>query len=91
MFTKKAKRPFIAHQKFYFLDVGVYHTLRSLGPLYASREVEGSALETFFLARGACVKLLLCQAFAPQSGLCYSAGRALIDPTPGCSTRTEAR
>jgi predicted AAA+ superfamily ATPase len=49
VFTKKAKRTLISHQKFYFFDVGVYRALRPRGPLDAGGEIEGPALETFFL------------------------------------------
>jgi uncharacterized protein len=49
IFSKKAKRRLIVHPKFYFFDVGVYRTLRPLGPLDAPEEVDGIALETFFL------------------------------------------
>ena len=46
VFTKKAKRRMMAHQKFYFFDVGIYRTLRPSGPLDAPEEIEGMALET---------------------------------------------
>ncbi len=49
VFSKKAKRRLAAHQKFYFFDVGVYRTLRPMGPLDAPEEVDGVALETLFL------------------------------------------
>jgi predicted AAA+ superfamily ATPase len=49
IFSKKAKRRLVAHPKFYFFDVGVYRTLRPMGPLDAPGEVEGIALETLFL------------------------------------------
>jgi predicted AAA+ superfamily ATPase len=49
VFTKKAKRTLITHQKFYFFDVGVYRTVRPRGPLDAAGEIDGPALETFFL------------------------------------------
>lgn len=48
VFTKKAKRRMIAHPKFYFFDVGVYRTLRPMGPLDRPEEVEGIAMETLF-------------------------------------------
>jgi hypothetical protein len=35
--------------QFYFFDVGVYRTLRPMGPLDAPEEVDGIALETLFL------------------------------------------
>ena len=49
IFSKKAKRRLIVHPKFYFFDVGVYRTLRPMGPLDAPEEVDGIALETLFL------------------------------------------
>jgi len=49
IFSKKAKRRLVAHPKFYFFDVGVYRTVRPMGPLDAPEEVEGIALETIFL------------------------------------------
>lgn len=48
-FTQQAKRKIIAHHKFYFFDVGVYRTLRPMGPLDSVEEAEGAALETLFL------------------------------------------
>jgi predicted AAA+ superfamily ATPase len=48
VFTKKAKRRLVAHPKFYFFDVGVYRTLRPMGPLDMPEEVEGIAFETLF-------------------------------------------
>jgi len=58
IFTRKAKRTLITHQKFYFFDVGVYRTLRPRGPLDAAGEIDGLALETFFLQ-----ELLACNAY----------------------------
>jgi predicted AAA+ superfamily ATPase len=49
VFSKRAKRRLSAHLKFYFFDVGVYRTLRPMGPLDAPEEVDGIALETLFL------------------------------------------
>ena len=49
IFSKKAKRRLVVHPKFYFFDVGVYRTLRPMGPLDAPEEVDGIALETLFL------------------------------------------
>lgn len=46
VFTKRAKRRLINHQKFYYFDVGVYRQLRPLGPLDSVEEAEGSAFET---------------------------------------------
>lgn len=49
VFSKKAKRRLIAHNKFYFFDVGVYRTIRPKGPLDHIEEIDGVALETLFL------------------------------------------
>jgi len=49
IFSKKAKRRLVVHPKYYFFDVGVYRTLRPMGPLDAPEEVDGIALETLFL------------------------------------------
>jgi uncharacterized protein len=46
VFDKKAKRRLIVHPKFYFFDVGVYRTLRPMGPLDEPFEAEGPAFET---------------------------------------------
>lgn len=49
VFSKRAKRDLISHPKFYYFDVGVYRSLRSVGPLDSDAEIEGAALETLFL------------------------------------------
>ncbi len=49
VFTKRAQRRLVKHDKFYFFDVGVYRNLRPQGPLDAPEEVEGVGLETLFL------------------------------------------
>jgi predicted AAA+ superfamily ATPase len=48
VFLKRAKRRLVIHPKFYFFDVGIYRTLRPMGPLDAPEEVEGIAFETLF-------------------------------------------
>ncbi|MCL4418203.1 MAG: AAA family ATPase [Actinobacteria bacterium] len=48
IFTKRAKRRLVAHPKFYFFDVGVYRTLRPMGPLDFPEEVEGISYESLF-------------------------------------------
>jgi predicted AAA+ superfamily ATPase len=48
-FTKRAKRRTILHSKFYFFDVGIFRTLRPMGPLDIRSEAEGAVLETLFL------------------------------------------
>lgn len=49
VFTHRAKRKMIAHQKFYFFDAGVYRILRSVGPLDSVEQSDGAVLETLFL------------------------------------------
>jgi predicted AAA+ superfamily ATPase len=46
VFTRRAKRRLAAHPKFYFFDVGLYRTLRPMGPLDLPEEAEGHAVET---------------------------------------------
>ncbi len=46
VFTKRAKRKMVAHSKFYYFDVGVYRTLRPMGPFDSPEEAEGPALES---------------------------------------------
>jgi predicted AAA+ superfamily ATPase len=48
VFTQRAKRKMVAHQKFYFFDVGVFRALRPMGPLDSAAEADGAALETLF-------------------------------------------
>ncbi|HLD84416.1 MAG TPA: DUF4143 domain-containing protein, partial [Coxiellaceae bacterium] len=45
IFTKRAKRETISHQKFYYFDAGVFRFLRTTGPLDSSTETDGHALE----------------------------------------------
>lgn len=45
VFTRRAKRHLVAHDKFYFFDAGVYRSLRPSGPLDRPEEVAGMALE----------------------------------------------
>lgn len=45
VFARRAKRKLIAHQKFYFFDLGVYRVLRPQGILDDPREIDGMALE----------------------------------------------
>ncbi|MBN2320529.1 MAG: ATP-binding protein [Acidobacteria bacterium] len=46
VFTRKAKRKMISHQKFYFFDAGVYRAIRPTGPLDSYAEINGPAMET---------------------------------------------
>lgn len=45
IFTRRAKRETIAHQKFYYFDAGVFRSLRFTGPLDSVSEIDGAALE----------------------------------------------
>ena len=45
VFSKRAKRELISHNKFYFFDAGVYRSLRPKGPLDRAEEIDGHALE----------------------------------------------
>ena len=45
VFSKRAKRAVVAHQKFYFFDAGVFRVLRPQGPLDRPEEIDGMALE----------------------------------------------
>lgn len=47
-FARRAKRRLIVHPKFYFFDIGVYRTVRPMGPLDKPEEAEGVALESLF-------------------------------------------
>ncbi|MBN1686243.1 MAG: ATP-binding protein, partial [Spirochaetales bacterium] len=49
VFTKRAKRRLISHNKFYFFDAGVYRAIRPAGPLDSPQEIGGVALETLCL------------------------------------------
>lgn len=49
VFSLRAKRKVIAHQKFYFFDAGVYRIVRPMGPLDTQEESDGASLETVFL------------------------------------------
>lgn len=46
VFTKKAKRKTISRQKFYYFDVGVYRTLRPMGPFDMPEDIGDIALES---------------------------------------------
>ena len=49
VFTKHAKRRLITHPKFYYFDAGVFQSIRPRGPLDATEQIHGAALETLFL------------------------------------------
>jgi len=44
VFSKRAKRQTIGHDKFFFFDSGVFRTVRPKGPLDAPQEIDGAAL-----------------------------------------------
>jgi predicted AAA+ superfamily ATPase len=45
VFTRRAKRHLVGHDKFYYFDTGVYRSLRPSGPLDRPEQIEGMALE----------------------------------------------
>ncbi len=45
VFTRRAKRHLVGHDKFYYFDTGVYRSLRPTGPLDRPEQIEGMALE----------------------------------------------
>jgi predicted AAA+ superfamily ATPase len=45
VFTRRAKRELAAHPKFYFFDTGVFRANRPAGPLDATTELDGAAIE----------------------------------------------
>lgn len=45
VFTRRAQRRLVAHQKFYYCDAGVFRSLRPSGPLDRPEEIAGAALE----------------------------------------------
>jgi predicted AAA+ superfamily ATPase len=45
VFSKRAKRHLVAHEKFYYFDTGVFRSVRPKGPLDRPEEIEGMALE----------------------------------------------
>lgn len=49
VFTKRAKRELIAHEKFYYFDIGIYLSLRISGYLDRQSEIQGPGLEGLVL------------------------------------------
>ena len=45
VFTKRAKRNLVGHDKYYFFDAGVFRALRPKGPLDRPSEIDGAGLE----------------------------------------------
>lgn len=46
VFSRKAKRKLVRHQKFYYFDTGVFRAIRPTGPLDSDAELDGPAMET---------------------------------------------
>ncbi len=44
-FTKRAQRKLVEHPKFYYMDAGVFRSLRPKGPLDSPEEIGGACLE----------------------------------------------
>ncbi len=49
VFSRRAKRKLVSHEKFYFFDTGVFRAIRPVGPLDSEAEMDGPALETLVL------------------------------------------
>jgi uncharacterized protein len=49
VFSKRARRELIVHNKFFYFDTGVFRAIRPAGPLDSPAEAEGAALETLVL------------------------------------------
>jgi len=45
VFTKRAQRKLVSHEKFYFFDTGLFRHLRPKGPFDKPSEIDGAALE----------------------------------------------
>lgn len=45
VFTRKAKRHLVQHPKFYYMDAGIFRSLRPKGPLDIPEEISGASLE----------------------------------------------
>jgi predicted AAA+ superfamily ATPase len=45
VFTRRAQRHLVSHDKFFYFDAGVYRSIRPKGPLDSQAEMEGMALE----------------------------------------------
>jgi len=56
VFQKRAKRKITVHPKFYYFDVGIFRSLRKIGPLDPEEEIEGAAVESLvFQELRACI------------------------------------
>ncbi|MGH8209881.1 MAG: ATP-binding protein [Steroidobacteraceae bacterium] len=49
IFSKRARRELIVHNKFFYFDAGVFRAIRPAGPLDSPAEADGAALETLIL------------------------------------------
>ena len=49
VFSRRAGRKLVSHEKFYFFDTGVFRAIRPVGPLDSEAEMDGPALETLVL------------------------------------------
>lgn len=49
VFSRRAQRKLVSHQKFYLFDAGVFRAIRPAGPLDSDAEIDGPALETLVL------------------------------------------
>jgi len=49
VFSRRAKRKLIRHQKFFYFDAGVFRAIRPVGPLDSDAELDGPAMETLVL------------------------------------------
>jgi uncharacterized protein len=49
VFSNRAKRELIVHNKFFYFDAGVFRAIRPTGPLDSAAEIDGPALETLVL------------------------------------------
>jgi predicted AAA+ superfamily ATPase len=45
VFTRRAQRHLVSHDKFFYFDAGVYRSIRPRGPLDSPAEIDGMALE----------------------------------------------
>lgn len=49
VFSKRARRELVVHNKFFYFDTGVFRAIRPAGPLDSPAEADGAALETLVL------------------------------------------
>jgi predicted AAA+ superfamily ATPase len=46
VFSKRAQRQLVQHPKFYYVDVGVFRSLRPRGPLDSPEQIDGACMES---------------------------------------------